>query len=77
MKDRSCFSIVLRGQLPAQSHPWTKKEVVSAEDSPSSTGCAFDVSTPHLVPEHEGFCPLWGQSPSPTNPLWELIVLFQ
>lgn len=49
-----CFSIVLRGQLPTLSQAGTKGEVVSAEDSPGSSGCASDMSTLHLAP-HEGF----------------------
>lgn len=44
MKDRIGFSIVLRGQLPVQSEAGTKGEVVSAKDSPGSSGCASDVS---------------------------------
>lgn len=69
MIDGIFFSVVLRGQLPAQSQAETKGEVVSAEDSPGSSGPASDVSTPHLAPEHEGFCSSCGQSPPLTNPL--------
>ena len=47
---RMCFSIVLRGQLPTLSQAGTKGEVVSAEDSPGSSGCASDMSTLHLAP---------------------------
>lgn len=36
MIDGIFFSVVLRGQLPAQSQAETKGEVVSAEDSPGS-----------------------------------------
>lgn len=63
MKDRNCFTTVLRGQLPAQSQLVTKGKVVSAEDSPGSSECAFDVCIPHMVPKCAGFCPSQGQSP--------------
>lgn len=61
MKDGIGFSIVLRGQLPAQSQAGTKGEMVSAEESPGSS---------HLVPDHEAFCLSWGHSSLLTNPLW-------
>lgn len=46
MKDRIGFSMVLRGQLAVKSEAGTKWEVVLAEDSPGSSGCATDVSIP-------------------------------
>lgn len=53
MKDGIGVSIVLRGQLPAQSQAGTKGEMVSAEESPGSS---------HLVPwGHSSLLtnPLW------------------